>query len=296
MVGTVLTVSKNDVISVSEKGSSSKMRVGDTTFEVGAPIDSSVYSWTVTSGSVASLGTTISNAASRTINCTVTATGEGSKTNTKNVTSGTQVGNYVTAVQATSSNSSNLTAPHFSYANIGPGATSASPSLSGGAVYTFSSGSTLFNSSGSPSFGGSASYSRAYTLGTVQNGFTAVNATSGVLTATSMGTTVTSARTSGTVTGVLTVTYTHASSYSAGGTVTSSTKSDTATCTQTANAITQVTVSVAANPIAYNGTTTVTVTATYTSGSSKDVTSELTPNASSGNRINASPTGIITIS
>jgi len=46
----VLTVNKNDVISVSEIGSSSKMRVGDTTFAVGAPIDSSVYSWTVTRG------------------------------------------------------------------------------------------------------------------------------------------------------------------------------------------------------------------------------------------------------
>lgn len=229
------------------------------------------YSWTVTSGSVASLGTTISNAASRTINCTVTATGEGSETNTKNVTSGTQVGNYVTAVQATSSNSGNLTAPHFSYANIGPGATSASPTLSGGAVYTFSSGSTLFNSSGSPSFGGTASYSRSYTLAESKNGFTAVNATSGVLTATSMGTTVTSARTSGTVTGVLTVTYTHASSYSAGGTVTSSTKSDTATCTQTANALTGLSMSVGTNPIAYNSTTSVTVTATYTSGASKNV-------------------------
>ncbi len=46
----VLTVNASDVISVCEIGSSSKMRVGDTTFAVGAPIDSSVYSWTVTRG------------------------------------------------------------------------------------------------------------------------------------------------------------------------------------------------------------------------------------------------------
>ena len=46
----VLTVGKSNVISVCEIGSSSKMRVGDTTFAVGAPIDSSVYSWTVTRG------------------------------------------------------------------------------------------------------------------------------------------------------------------------------------------------------------------------------------------------------
>ena len=46
----VLTVAKSDIISVCEIGSSSKLRVGDTTFAVGAPIDSSVYSWTVTRG------------------------------------------------------------------------------------------------------------------------------------------------------------------------------------------------------------------------------------------------------
>lgn len=46
----VLTVGKSNIISVCEVGSSSKMRVGDTTFAVGAPIDSSVYSWTVTRG------------------------------------------------------------------------------------------------------------------------------------------------------------------------------------------------------------------------------------------------------
>ena len=45
-----IRVSKNDVIAVCEIGSSTKMRVGDTTFAVGAPIDSSVYSWTVTRG------------------------------------------------------------------------------------------------------------------------------------------------------------------------------------------------------------------------------------------------------
>jgi serine protease Do len=46
----VLTVPKKNVISVCEIGSSSKMRVGDTTFAVGAPLDASVYSWTVTRG------------------------------------------------------------------------------------------------------------------------------------------------------------------------------------------------------------------------------------------------------
>ena len=46
----VLAVDKKNVILVAQTGSSDDMRVGDTTFAVGAPIDSSVYSWSVTRG------------------------------------------------------------------------------------------------------------------------------------------------------------------------------------------------------------------------------------------------------
>lgn len=45
----VLSVKKDDIISVAELGNSEKLRVGDTAFAVGAPLDS-VYSWTVTRG------------------------------------------------------------------------------------------------------------------------------------------------------------------------------------------------------------------------------------------------------
>ena len=45
----VLRVPKKSIISVAQIGSSADMRVGDTTFAVGAPIDS-VFSWTVTRG------------------------------------------------------------------------------------------------------------------------------------------------------------------------------------------------------------------------------------------------------
>lgn len=45
----VLSVSKSDIISVAEIGNSTALRVGDTSFAVGAPLDS-VYSWTVTRG------------------------------------------------------------------------------------------------------------------------------------------------------------------------------------------------------------------------------------------------------
>ncbi len=46
----VLSVPKSSVVMVAETGSSENMRVGDTTFAVGAPLDASVYSWTVTRG------------------------------------------------------------------------------------------------------------------------------------------------------------------------------------------------------------------------------------------------------
>lgn len=46
----VLSVNKDDILLIAETGSSEDMRVGDTTFAVGAPIDSSIYSWSVTRG------------------------------------------------------------------------------------------------------------------------------------------------------------------------------------------------------------------------------------------------------
>ena len=45
----VLKVSKKEIISVAQIGNSDALRVGDTSFAVGAPLDS-VYSWTVTRG------------------------------------------------------------------------------------------------------------------------------------------------------------------------------------------------------------------------------------------------------
>ncbi len=46
----ILAVKKSDIIQVAQIGSSSEMRVGDTTFAVGAPLDAAVYSWSVTRG------------------------------------------------------------------------------------------------------------------------------------------------------------------------------------------------------------------------------------------------------
>ena len=46
----VLAVDKSLILATAQIGSSNDMRVGDTTFAVGTPVDSSVYSWSVTRG------------------------------------------------------------------------------------------------------------------------------------------------------------------------------------------------------------------------------------------------------
>lgn len=46
----LLSVDKDKVIAVAEIGSSEDLKVGDTSFAVGAPLDSSAYAWTVTRG------------------------------------------------------------------------------------------------------------------------------------------------------------------------------------------------------------------------------------------------------
>lgn len=46
----VLAVDKNKIISIAEIGDSDQINVGDTAFTIGAPIDASTYSWTVTRG------------------------------------------------------------------------------------------------------------------------------------------------------------------------------------------------------------------------------------------------------
>ena len=46
----VLGIDKEKIISIAELGSSESLKVGDTAFAVGAPLDSSTYAWTVTRG------------------------------------------------------------------------------------------------------------------------------------------------------------------------------------------------------------------------------------------------------
>lgn len=182
------------------------------------------YSSTVTASSK---GISISNQTTAGT-LTATATGEGSKTATKSLTV-YQAGNYVTTIKGSVGT--------FSYPTIGAGATSATPNLSAGfgVLFTFSSGST--SSSTPAATYGSLSVPSSFKLSASQNGFTAVNSSTGVLTATNRGTTIGDARTSGTVTRTLTATWTPTSSYNTAGTKTS-TWSTTATCTQAANTLT----------------------------------------------------------
>ena len=138
-----------------------------------------------------------------------------------------QAGNYVVGLS--------LSGGAISYANISAGATSASPTITGSARnFTFSSGSTT-TVTPSATYGTDSLDPENWVLGSVQNGFTAVNSTTGVLTATHRGTTIGPARTSGVVTRKITVRWIPTAAYNSAGTIVA-TASMTATCTQDENA------------------------------------------------------------
>lgn len=174
------------------------------------------------------LGATIKNAATvGTLIYTYTLNG---KTGTVgNIV--TQAGNYVTSLT--------LSSGTFSYPTISAGATSATPTVKGFVgTFKFTSGGSTTTTPESTY--GELTTSITYSLSASQNGFTAVNSSSGVLTATSRGTTIGTARTSGTVTRKITCTWTPTSTYP-GNTVTGTT-SPTATCTQALNKCTSISI------------------------------------------------------
>ena len=150
-----------------------------------------------------------------------------------------QAANYVVSITASGSTSGK----HFTYSNIAASATTATISGARCGVYKFSSGaeSPLWTSTNISSFGSITTVNN-FTLASSQNGFTAVNATTGALTATNRGTTIGNARSSANVTGTYYIVFTHNSTYSAGGTITSTTYSTTTTCTQNGNYVTGITV------------------------------------------------------
>lgn len=60
----VLKVAKKYVKQVAITGNNNKMRIGDTTFAIGAPLDSSTYSWSVTRGILSGKDRTVSSGSS----------------------------------------------------------------------------------------------------------------------------------------------------------------------------------------------------------------------------------------
>lgn len=178
--------------------------------------------------SAPSLGATIKNAATvGTLIYTYTLNG---KTGTVgNIV--TQAGNYVTSLT--------LSSGTFSYPTISAGATSATPTVNGFVgTFKFTSGGSTTTTPASTY--GTLTTSITYSLSASQNGFTEINSANGVLTATSRGTTIGAARTSGTVTRKITCTWTPTSTYP-GNTVTGTT-SPTATCTQALNKCTSISI------------------------------------------------------
>lgn len=192
-----------------------------------------------------------------------------------------QAANLVTAVTANSNT--------FSYANIGAGTTSATPTTNHTPKYTFSSGSTSTTTPSSTY--GSLTTSVSYSIvNTTTNGFTACNSSTGVLTATSRGATYgASTRTSATVTKTLKYTWTHTSTYGSSS-VNSGNLTKTATCTQGTNKITEVkSVTVNAGAIAYNGGSTVSAAGlTKTSTNTTSATASAVLTLQSGSTIAAS--------
>lgn len=178
---------------------------------------------------LSSRDTTIGNARTGTLTCTVNGTINGVSVNVSDSVTITQAANLISELRPT--------AHGFRYNDISAKDTTASPtSITPGAnsvVYVFSSGSTSTAMPGS-SYGSFTSRIE-YSLGTVQNGFTAVNSSTGVLTATNRSYVLGSARVSGVVTKKYICTWTHSSTY--GGSTVSGTGSTTATCTQGANIV-----------------------------------------------------------
>lgn len=137
-----------------------------------------------------------------------------------------QEGNYIEEVEWEGGS--------FSYDEIGAGATSATPKITEMTPrfhYTSGQSSAVVPSS---AYGTWEVAAVAYSLAKSQNGFTAVNTDTGVLTATHRGTTIGDARTSATVSRLKSGTWTPSANFNAKG---SKTAEDTltATCTQAKN-------------------------------------------------------------
>ena len=162
----------------------------------------------------------------------------------------------------------------FSYADFAAGGATKSPTVTYSQTYTWNG---VSGSGGTVTSGGTLAYA---TTGTLPSGFSVASnyTTSGSTTWASRTTTAGDARDAKSN---LTVTVTLNGKSSTAYTCTS--------CKQVANAVTALALVVGSNTINYNGTTTCTATATYTSGSTLDVS------GNSGTTYSTSPTGVVTV-
>ena len=228
-----------------------------------------VTSWTNGGYKVVSRGTVIGNA----------RTGElwwSSGGLESNHLSFTQVGNYITGITPVTT----VTYPK----NVPASGGTVTPSR--GTTYTLAFSSGISSTSAPASTYGTLTTTYSYT-GSAANGFSAPNASTGVMTASDRGSTTGSARNSGTVTQTATVKFVHASSYSSGGTITG-TATDTDYATQlantssvtygeiTINVATPVNLSSAGETYIISTTATQTVTTTTSTGDSSTSTINVT--------------------
>lgn len=183
-----------------------------------------------TLSNVSSKNTSISNR-TKVGNITITATGQGNKTSSKQIDV-YQEGNYVTQVDAVLANTDKTT--HFYYdGTVSAAAGTKSPTLNGKAYLKFSSGADRYASSSDVPNGISLNFSRTFVESTNSGHANATVNSSGTVTwEANTGT----ATRSVTVDSTLTVTVTHSSDYSAGGTI-KGTLSQSAVCTQNADSI-----------------------------------------------------------
>lgn len=141
-----------------------------------------------------------------------------------------QAANYITAIQATTSEGTDY---HVRYNNIGAAGGSSSPQGTGRCKYTFKSGYTETNSYTTPFDNVTASYSRTYSEYSDSSGAFSVNS-NGVV---SVGSNSGSSR-SVTVKSTLTVSISYASAYSSLSKPSSSSITHYPTCTQSGNSVT----------------------------------------------------------
>ena len=166
---------------------------------------------------VSSLGTTFKAAT------TITVSAQTEHDTTRVSATVTQAANYVTDVA--------IKASTFSYGTIGAGGGTMNPTVPGNGTltYTFSSGSSTTTT---PTAGGAETRVITFSM-SAGNGFTGINTSSGAVTASSKGTTISGVTTSNTITRTLSATFKNNAAY--GGTTVTGTGSSTTTCSQAAN-------------------------------------------------------------